>query len=325
MNSNDAEPSHESASRPSGAGEPAGQPGAPEGHRALRSRSIWRFRFVYGLHDPILWICIGMTALGATTVGVYGSSTASGVGISLVTLAGYFVVDLAVLSVIRWPIAVMTRSLRLGNSKSADGAQWAPDPTRLAEYRWWDGGVWTNTVAGPAPRPSSPWLIVAFAGGLAAIALIAVSSAMTASPSPTPGQTAAAQKTKSDINAVAKQYKSYLDQMSQPTLTRADLRSGAATLAATQGATQQLSADIAAMPPGTATAQEQSNLNAYVKTGTAAISAQRASLNAVVACGPSPSNSCIDRAETVGKKERAATLSAWRQSMVALGLPIKDQ
>ena len=30
---------------------------------------------------------------------------------------------------------------------------WYPDPHKTAQHRWWDGSVWTESVAGPAPAP----------------------------------------------------------------------------------------------------------------------------------------------------------------------------
>jgi hypothetical protein len=152
-----ATPNTTAAPPPAHPSNPVAPSAASEPSTDVRKRSIARFKVLYGIGDPVLWIALFMGVPAA--FGYNDRLDVVMIGIGAGTAWIFVIAD-----VLRWPIAIATRAVRLNNAKPAStDPVWEPDPARLGQQRLWDGAAWTSQVAGPPPRPES-WVTIATVG-----------------------------------------------------------------------------------------------------------------------------------------------------------------
>lgn len=282
----------------------------------VAQHGIWQFKFIYGVHDPVLWIALFLSIPGLASFGMLGT---------LLTL----VLSLVVLALIRWPIAALTRSSRLSGRRPRNVAdhEWLPDPARLGTNRLWTGTAWSNQVSGPPPVPSvnKRVIIAATCGGLLALMTASMffssmnrgpATSLSASP-----QLATIRASISTVDANQRAYNSALDAaVANP--TGANQTAVVAALSGLKGSMQTVQLQVAALSPEVPL-DMRSKLNTYVSTGNAAVAVEGEIIHGSLACAKesnqAAAQACIAALDgNTSARERQA-LGAWRDSILALG------
>ena len=134
-------------------------------------RGTLTFKLLYGWSDPVLWLAIAFTLPAVLTQG-------AGLLGAAAYLAMVLPLAILVLSVLRYPLAIATRSWRLSRSRpsgSKGGPQWLGDPARLGTWRLWNGTDWSATVSGHPPPAKKGVALATVSAGVALTGLFALS------------------------------------------------------------------------------------------------------------------------------------------------------
>lgn len=296
---------------------------------ATKRRSIWRFKFLYGPHDPILWIALFLAASNELRTllrgeGSFGVNVA-GLAMGPVYVATELLIPLLMLAVIRYPIAVATRGIRLSNARPRGAdvtvrTEWLTDPARLAQSRLWTRGKWSNQTSGQPPRPRSKALSAVAAVAVVFTVILGlaanVSGGRSSSPSVIdPAAKVAVSVAQEKVVASTSAYTAYVKEFGSSSASMATLT---AKLEAFSTSTDSVTAAAAAFPDAVP-ADLRSDYTRVGETGSALARINRTALKQLGEC---TDQACLTRTETLSKPLRQQALDRWTTALRAIGVPI---
>lgn len=300
-----------------------------EGVAATRNRSIWRFKFLYGPHDPILWITLFLAASNAIRTilrgdGSFGLNNA-GLAVGPIVVAVELLTPFVVLVLIRYPLAVIIRGVRLSSARPRGPdrsvrAEWLADPARLAEFRLWTKGKWSDQTSGPAPRPRSRALttfaVLAVVGTVILCLAANVSGRNNSNATAIdPAAKLAVSTAQDKVIASTTAYTEYVKEFGSSSASPATI---ATKLDAFSASTDAVTAAATAFPESVP-ADLRSDYIRVGETGSALGQINRSTLKDIREC---PDQTCVDRTVTLTKSFRQQALDRWTAALRAIGVPI---